>query len=130
MPVVLLIAIVLIVAVAVFCAVGRGGQLSAERTDYAPIELGPVTATDVALLRPPTSLWGYDVQATDEAMDRIADSIRARDVRIVALEQLVTDLGRGQAAPFGSSPLPARRRPEVGEPAGEPSATPPEQSHD
>lgn len=130
MPVVLLIAVVVIVAVAVFCALGRGGQLSAERTDYAPLELGPVSATDVALLRPPTSLWGYDVQATDDAMDRIAESIRERDVRIVALEQLVTDLGRGQSAPSAGSALPARRRPEAGEPAGEPSATPPEQSHD
>jgi hypothetical protein len=127
MPVVLVITVVVIVAVAVFCAFGRGGQLSAERTDYEPLELGPVSATDVALLRPPTALWGYNVQATDEAMERIAESIRDRDVRIVALEQLVTDLSRGHEA---TAALPTRHRPEAGQPGGEGSATPPERSHD
>jgi hypothetical protein len=56
-----------------------------------------VSATDVALLRPPTGLWGYNMQATDEALERVAESIRERDVRIVALEQLVTDLSRDHA---------------------------------
>lgn len=71
---------------------------AAEPADYAPLELGPVSATDIALLRPPTALWGYHQQATDEALERIAESIRERDVRIVALEQLVTDLSRDPAA--------------------------------
>jgi hypothetical protein len=128
MPVVLVITVLVIVAAAVFCAIGGGGELSVERTDYAPLELGPVSATDVALLRPPTALWGYNVQATDDAMERIAESIRDRDVRIVALEQLVTDLSRGQTE--SSSAQPAWRRPETGQPAGEGSATPPERSHD
>jgi hypothetical protein len=92
--VVIVIAAIAVVAAVVFVAIGRGGQLSTERSDYAPLELGPLSATDVALLRPPTALWGYSVQATDEAFERIAESIRERDVRIVALEQLVTDLGR------------------------------------
>jgi hypothetical protein len=134
-PVVLLITIVIIVAAAVLVARGRGGELPAERTDYAPLDLGPVTATDVVLLRPPTALWGYNIQATDEAMDRISDSIRERDVRIVALEQLVTDLSREHAPQ--SAPLPSpyvgmrrRRLPEAGEPMGEGQAAPPEQSHD
>jgi hypothetical protein len=34
------------------------------------------------------------MQATDEALEQIAESIRERDVRIVALEQLVTDQSR------------------------------------
>jgi hypothetical protein len=95
--VVIVIAAVVVVAVVVFLAMGRGSGLSAERNDYCPLDLGPVTATDVALLRPPTGLWGYNMQATDEAMEQIAESIRERDVRIVALEQLVTDLSRDHA---------------------------------
>ena len=87
-----MIAVLVVLAAVVFLAMGRGGGLSAERNDYVPLDLGPVTATDVALLRPPTGLWGYNMQATDEAMEQIAESIRERDVRIVALEQLVTDL--------------------------------------
>jgi hypothetical protein len=92
--VVIVIAVLVVLAAVVFLAMGRGGGLSAERNDYVPLDLGPVTATDVALLRPPTGLWGYNMQATDEAMEQIAESIRERDVRIVALEQLVTDLSR------------------------------------
>jgi hypothetical protein len=122
-PVVLIIAVLAIVAVTVFAAVGRGGQLSVERPDYAPLDLGPVSATDVVLLRPPGALWGYSVQVTDEAMEQIAESIRERDVRIVALEQLVTDLSRGAAAAV-------RGGPEAGQPASDGSPAPPERSHD
>src|SRR6201996_5354450 len=95
--VLIVIAAIVILAVVVSVAMGRGGGLSAERSDYLPLDLGPVSATDVALLRPPTGVWGYNMQVTDEAMEQIAESIRERDVRIVALEQLVTDLSRDQA---------------------------------
>jgi hypothetical protein len=117
---VLIAGLIILIAV-VLVAAGRGGELPAERNDYAPLDLGPVSATDVALLRPPSNAWGYNMQATDEAMARIAESIRERDVRIVALEQLVTDLGREPAPPPLSSPyVGARRRqalPEGGQPA-------------
>jgi hypothetical protein len=110
--VLIVIAAVVIVAVVVFLAMGRGGELSGERADYLPIDLGPVSATDVALLRPPTGLWGYNMQATDEALELIAESIRERDVRIVALEQLVTDLSRehGPTQILGSPYLGTRHR--------------------
>ena len=52
----MLIAVVVILVAVVLVATGRGGELSAERTDYAPLDLGPASATDVALLRPPTAL--------------------------------------------------------------------------
>jgi len=142
--VVILIAAVVILVGIVLVATGRGGELSRERTDYSPLDLGPASATDIALLRPPTALWGYDMQATDEAMAQIAESVRERDVRIVALEQLVTDLSREPAPPPLSSPyLGARHRrpaeiapaaqipPAMGiSPAAEiaPAAEPPEQA--
>jgi hypothetical protein len=104
------IAVVVVLAFVIFVAVGRGGELSAERNDYHALDLGPVSATDVVLLRPPTGLWGYNIQATDEAMDQIAQSIRDRDVRIVALEQLVTDLSRDHAPmPLLASPYSGAR---------------------
>lgn len=114
MLVLIVIVAVVIVAVMIFLAVGRGGGMSAERNDYVPLDLGPVSATDVALLRPPTGLWGYNMQATDEAIGRIAEAIRDRDVRIVALEQLVTDLSRDHApmTPLGSPYAGARHRRE------------------
>ncbi len=143
-PVVLLITVLVILAAVVLVARGRGGELSAERTDHAPLDMGPVSATDVVLFRPPTALWGYNVQVTDDALEQIAESIRERDVRIVALEQLVTDLSREHAPPPLASPyVGARRRrpPEAGGPGvmgapgapddpGEPGAAqPPERSH-
>jgi hypothetical protein len=103
--VLIVLAALVILAVVVVAALGAGGGLSAERNDYAPLDLGPVSATDVALLRPPTGMWGYNMQVTDEAMERIAESIRERDVRIVALEQLVTDLSRDHAPLTPLTPL-------------------------
>ena len=122
MLIVIVIAAVAVVAAVVLVAMGRGDGLSLERNDYVPLDLGPVSATDVALLRPPTGLWGYNMQATDEAMDQIAESIRERDVRIVALEQLVTDLSRDQAPmqPLSSPYAGARHRRPVGEARTEP----------
>jgi hypothetical protein len=108
--VVLLIAGLVILIAVVFVAAGRGGELPAERADYAPLDLGPASATDVALLRPPTNAWGYNMQATDEAMAHIAESIRERDIRIVALEQLVTDLTKEPAPPPLTSPYVGARR--------------------
>jgi hypothetical protein len=95
--------------------------------DYAPLDLGPVSATDIALLRPPTGVWGYNMDATDEAMDQIAESIRERDVRIVALEQLVTDLSRDHAPmPLLASPYAgARHRRSRADTAGTEAVQPP-----
>jgi hypothetical protein len=120
------IVVVAVVAGAVLVARGHGGELSVERNDYLELGLGPVSATDIALLQPPMALWGYNMQATDEALDRIAASIRERDVRIVALEQLVHDLSREPAAqPLGSPYGMQRHRRAPFDPA-----PPPEQSHD
>ena len=106
----MVIAVIVVLAAVVYVAMGRGGELSAERNDYVPLDLGPVSATDVVLLRPPTGLWGYNMQATDEAMEQVAESIRERDVRIVALEQLVTDLSRDHAPmPLLASPYEGAR---------------------
>jgi hypothetical protein len=122
----LLAGLVILIAV-ILVAAGRGGELPAERADYAPLDLGPASATDVALLRPPTNAWGYNMQATDEAMAHIAESIRERDIRIVALEQLVTDLTKEPAPPPLASPyVGARRRalPEGVKPVQQPGTAP------
>lgn len=127
MSVVLLIAGLVILIAVILVAAGRGGELPAERADYAPLDLGPASATDVALLRPPANAWGYNMQATDEAMAQVAESIRERDVRIVALEQLVTDLTREPAPPPLTSPyVGARRRalPEGVTPVQQPGTAP------
>jgi hypothetical protein len=85
------VAVVILVGV-FFVATGRGGELAYEQADHAPLDLGPVSATDVALLRPPTAMWGYNMQVTDEALERIAQAMRDRDVTIAFLQQRLADL--------------------------------------
>ena len=91
------VAVVILVGVFVV-ATGRGGELAYEHPDYAPLDLGPVSATDVALVRPPTALWGYNMQVTDEALETIAQAIRDRDVTIAFLQQRLADLTAQTAA--------------------------------
>jgi hypothetical protein len=97
---VLLLLVVIAILVGVFyVAIGRGGELAYEQADHAPLDLGPVSATDVALLRPPTALWGYNMQVTDEALDAIARTLRDRDIEIAYLQRQLADLGHTPAVP-------------------------------
>jgi hypothetical protein len=109
--VVFIIAVVAVLAGVFFAATGRGGEMAYEPADHAPLDLGPVSATDIALLRPPTALWGYNTQVTDEALDRIARAMRDRDVTIAHLQQQLAYLDlREPGVPAASS---ARGAPEI-----------------
>ena len=76
----------------VLAALGRAGEMTTFAGDTAPIELDELSATDVALLRPPMSLWGYNAQATEDALRVIARSVTARDVEIATLRKELADL--------------------------------------
>src|SRR5882757_3535168 len=75
-PVVFLITIAAVLVGIYLAATGRGGELAYEHADHAPLDLGPVSAADIALLRPPTAMWGYSMQVTDGALDQIAKAMR------------------------------------------------------
>jgi hypothetical protein len=77
---------------------GRGGEMATEQADHAPLDLGPMSPTDIALLRPPTALWGYNMQVTDEALDRIARALRDRDIEVAYLQRQLADLGQTERA--------------------------------
>ena len=103
----ILVAVAILVGV-FLVATGRGGELAYEHADHAPLDLGPVSATDVALLRPPTALWGYNMQVTDEALEKIAQAIRDRDVTISFLQQRLADqITRAVDSGAPTSPEPA-----------------------
>ena len=91
----MLVVAVVILAGVVVVASGRGGEIAPEYPDYPPIDLGPVTAADVALLRPPSAAWGYNMRVTDEALETIARAVTERDIKIAALQQQLDDL-RGE----------------------------------
>ena len=71
MPVVLLAVAAVILIGVIAVAVGRGGELDPAEADYRPVDLDEVTSTDVALMRPPTALFGYHREATDAAFGQI-----------------------------------------------------------
>jgi len=89
---VLLVVAAAILGGVVVAALGRAGEMATFAGDTAPIELDQVSATDVALLRPPMSLWGYNAQATEDALRVIARSVTARDVEIATLRRELADL--------------------------------------
>ena len=115
----ILVAVVILVGV-FWAATGRGGELAYEQADHAPLDLGPVSATDVALLRPPTALWGYNMQVTDEALEAIAQAVRDRDVMIAFLQRRLADLTAQTAA----SPVVSPAAPPVLSPSAPPVLSP------
>jgi hypothetical protein len=89
-PILLLLAAAVILVGVVSVAMGHGGEMAEFAMDYLPPDL--VSAADVVLLRPPSALWGYNVQVTDEALNRIAQAITERDVEIAVLRQQLAEL--------------------------------------
>ena len=117
----MLLAVVAVLVAVFFVATGRGGELSREHVDYAPLELGSVSASDVALLRPPAALWGYNVDVTDEALDRIARAMRDRDLTIAYLQQQLAarELTSATTAPTPVAPPTVPEPQALPGPAGE-----------
>ncbi|HEX5295406.1 MAG TPA: hypothetical protein VFW50_00225, partial [Streptosporangiaceae bacterium] len=71
--------------------------------------LGPVSAADIALLRPPSAMWGYNMQVTDAALDQIARAMRERDVTIAYLQDQLASAQRSGSydEPRGAHARPA-----------------------
>ena len=119
----------------VLAALGRVGEMATFASDTPPMDLDEVSATDVALLRPPMSLWGYNAQVTEHALRMIARSVTARDVEIASLRRELADLrgntgaqaartGDVRAARAGDLPAIGPGDQPVGAPAGEADRTP------
>jgi hypothetical protein len=90
--VVLIVVAAAVVVGVIIVALGRGGELAKSTADFVPFGPGDITATDVALLRPPPSLYGYHIPATDQALSRIAQTITERDVEIATLRRQLAEL--------------------------------------
>ena len=123
-PVLLLLAGAVILAGVVAVAMGHGGEMAEFPSDYVPPTLGDLlTAADVAMLRPPSALWGYNTQVTDEALSRIAQIVTERDVEIAVLRQQLADLRSGAGTRRPPAPAsPPRRQPR---PAPSPASVSP-----
>jgi hypothetical protein len=97
---VVLLAVVAVILIGVIAvAVGRGGELDPAEADYRPVDLDEVTSTDVALMRPPTALFGYHREATDAAFGQIARAISDREVEIATLRRQLAEQLRVRTSP-------------------------------
>jgi hypothetical protein len=122
--VVLLAAAAAILCGVVVVAMGRGGELVLFAPDRRPLDPEILTAADVALLRPPAALWGYDRQATHVVLNMVAQTMTDRDVEIAALRRQLADLQsaapqsqlRRPADTGAAGPLPAPLPPGRGGP--------------
>lgn len=128
MSVVLLVVAAAILVGVVAVAAGRGGEMTEFSPDVRPLDGDIATAADVALLRPPGALWGYDRRSTDEALNLVARTVTERDVEIARLRRQIADL-----RPAGEKPPDTSQEalwpPERGWPdGGEPAATHPGQA--
>ena len=114
-PILLLLAGVVILVGVVSVAMGRGGEMAEFATDSVPPRLDYMaTAADVAMLRPPSALWGYNVQVTDEALSRVAQVITERDVEIALLRQQLAELRAATGRPSLAATLLARSKARTG----------------
>jgi hypothetical protein len=104
LPIVLVVAAVAILGGVIVVAMGRGGELASSSADVRPLDSDIVTAADVALLRPPAALWGYDMRATDEALNRVARTVTDRDVEIADLRRQLADMRSAPPDPGETPP--------------------------
>ncbi len=129
MLVVLLVAAAVIGVGMIVVAVGRGGEMAEFSADVRPVDADIQTAADVALLRPPGALWGYDKRSTDEALNLVARTVTERDVEIATLRRQIADMQSarenspatqpGQADPGSYSASFVRRRASPAPPPAE-----------
>ncbi len=116
-----MLVVLLIVAVAILCgvvvvAMGRGGELARPAADVRPLDGDIVTAADVALLRPPAAVWGYDMRATDEALNMVARTVTERDVEIAILRRQIAELEAAAQEPWAPAQPPSSAKSQASPP--------------
>jgi hypothetical protein len=102
--VVLLVAAAVILGGMIVVAIGRGGEMTEFTADVRPVDADIETAADVALLRPPVALWGYDKRSTDDALNLVARTGTERDVEIATLRRQIADMQSGREKPSPAPP--------------------------
>jgi hypothetical protein len=103
---VLLAAAVAILAGVVAVAMGSGGELAISRRDLPVIPPRIRTASDVARLRLPLGLFGYQAESADQVLDILAGRLAEQDAEIARLRQNVQGLGAQRASgASGAVPL-------------------------
>lgn len=126
MLVVIGLAAVAVLGAVVLLAMGRGGELSTAPPDHPPLSFGaegwPITEAEVAYLRLPRTLWGYQPDMTDEAVRRLGRALADRDAELFALRRENAELRHRAGEPVGALYGLRETRPDTGHdtvPSGE-----------
>ena len=90
---VLLAAALAILAGVVAVAMGSGGELAISRRDLPVIPPRIRAASDVARLRLPLGLFGYQAESADQVLDVLAGRLAEQEAEIARLRQEVQGLG-------------------------------------
>lgn len=102
-PFVLLAAALAILGGVVVTAMGRGGELTLFHRDLPAKRFRLSSAADVALLRLPTGLFGYQEQVTSEVLRDIVGLLASQEAEIASLRDEVWRLSA--QAGTGSAPV-------------------------
>ena len=98
MPVVIILVAAVILGGVVVVAMGRGGELSRDRSEL-PARSDFRTWSDVASYRPPPALLGYHAAATQHALSLIARTIAERDAEIDWLRNRLAEVIQAEPEP-------------------------------
>jgi hypothetical protein len=89
---------VVILGGVVLAALGRSDVMASFPSDSSPMDLRGVSAVEIAMLRLPLALWGYNAQVTDEVLQQIAQAVSERDVEIATLRRELEELRAAERA--------------------------------
>lgn len=92
---VLLAAALAILVGVVVVAMGRGGEIAPSQRDLPVLSPRIRSANDIARLRLPVGMFGYQEQATDEALEAAARLIAEQEAEIARLREEVWRLRPG-----------------------------------
>jgi hypothetical protein len=90
-PVIMLLAAAAILVGVVYVAMGRGGELGTDTPASTPTS-GFMNMSGVQVQLPPTTMIGYDVQATLDELHWLAQALSDRNAQVAALQTEVARL--------------------------------------
>ena len=131
-PVIMFLAALAILAGVVFVAIGRGGELGTDTPTWTPTGGGFMNMAGVQVQLPPTTMIGYDVHATLDELQWLAQALSDRNAQVAALRMEVARMQRERGEPVADWAVQAE---EYGVPLTDPaqqipSAAPPGASED
>jgi uncharacterized small protein (DUF1192 family) len=110
---VLLAAALAILAGVVAVAMGSGGELTITRRDLPVIPPRIRSASDVARLRLPLGLFGYQAESADEVLIVLAGRLAEQDAQIARLRDEVYRLGAQRTSGSADTELPDAELPDA-----------------